>query len=133
MDFQFPFQYQIQLKDSLSFSMKKKKKLLRCREIFFRQYSYCLKSIFPFIFFYIFCIFFSSSFRCKSFQTTKRGEFCRIPGSSVSSTAPGTPVQIRLPHVNANIFRQFILYAYTGKVIEKHMHKSYFLVMMCYD
>lgn len=55
-------------------------------------------------------------FRCKSFQTTKRDEFCRIPGGTVSPSVPGNPTQIRLPHINANVFRQFILYAYTGKV-----------------
>lgn len=55
-------------------------------------------------------------FRCKSFQTTKRGEMCRIPGSSVSPMAPGTPTPIRLPQVNADVFRQFMLYIYTGKV-----------------
>lgn len=54
--------------------------------------------------------------RCKSFQSTKRGELCRIPGSSVSPVTAGSPVVIRLPHVNADVFRQFILYVYTGKV-----------------
>ncbi|XP_055318963.1 uncharacterized protein LOC129576898 [Sitodiplosis mosellana] len=54
--------------------------------------------------------------RCRSFQTTKRDEFCRIPGSTVSPNVPGNPTQIRLPHINASVFRQFILYAYTGKI-----------------
>lgn len=54
--------------------------------------------------------------RCKSFQSTKRGELCRIPGSSVSAASSGAPIQIRLPHVNADVFRQFLLYVYTGKV-----------------
>lgn len=59
---------------------------------------------------------FFPQFRCKSFQATKRGELCRIPGSSVSLVTPGSPVLIRLPHVNVDVFRQFILYVYTGKV-----------------
>lgn len=58
---------------------------------------------------------FFPGFRCKSFQTSKRDEFCRIPGSTVLPTS-GSPIQIRLPHINASVFRQFILYAYTGKV-----------------
>lgn len=58
----------------------------------------------------------NSIFRCKNFQTTKRGEFCRISGSLVSPSTPGSPTHIRLPHVNVGVFRQFILYAYTGKV-----------------
>lgn len=45
---------------------------------------------------------------------------CRIPipGCTVSPAAPGTgtPTAIRLPHVNAELFRQFILYVYTAKV-----------------
>lgn len=69
------------------------------------------KNWFSFSFFSLFL-----GFRCKSFQTTKRDEFCRIPGSSVLPTASGSPIQIRLPHINASVFRQFILYAYTGKV-----------------
>lgn len=56
-------------------------------------------------------------FRCKNFQSIHRGEFCRIAGSLVSpSGTPGSPTHIRLPHVNVNVFRQFILYVYTGKV-----------------
>ncbi|XP_034100191.1 uncharacterized protein LOC117565272 isoform X1 [Drosophila albomicans] len=59
--------------------------------------------------------------RCKSFKTAKRGEVCRIPipGCTVSPAAPGTgtPTAIRLPHVNAELFRQFILYVYTAKLM----------------
>lgn len=51
--------------------------------------------------------------RCKSFQSLKRGELCRIPGSLIT---PGAPTQIRLPHVNVNVFRQFVSFVYTGKV-----------------
>lgn len=54
-----------------------------------------------------------TNFRCKSFQATKRDEFCGIQGCTVS---PGNPTHIRLPYINANVFRQFILYTYTGKV-----------------
>ncbi|KAH8327907.1 hypothetical protein KR067_001501 [Drosophila pandora] len=57
--------------------------------------------------------------RCKSFKTAKRGEVCRIPGCTVSPAAPGasTPTTIRLPHVNPDLFRQFILYVYTAKLV----------------
>ncbi|ALC38966.1 CG7102 [Drosophila busckii] len=58
---------------------------------------------------------------CKSFKTAKRGEVCRIPipGCTVSPAAPGaaTPTVIRLPHINAELFRQFILYVYTAKLM----------------
>lgn len=70
-------------------------------------------------------------FRCRSFQTTKRDEFCRIPGSTVAPTVPGNPTQIRLPSINASVFRQFILYAYTGKV-SKAQYKYYNLMMVLY-
>ncbi|KAJ3661926.1 hypothetical protein Zmor_006300 [Zophobas morio] len=55
--------------------------------------------------------------RCKSFQTAKRGEVCRIPGSSVSPTTPGTPTPIRLPQAPPDTFKQFLLYIYTGKIL----------------
>ncbi|XP_049810586.1 uncharacterized protein LOC126253356 [Schistocerca nitens] len=55
--------------------------------------------------------------RCKSFQTAKRGEVCRIPGCSVSPAAPGTPTPVRLPHFQPDTFRNFMLYVYTGKII----------------
>ncbi|XP_014260319.1 uncharacterized protein LOC106672966 [Cimex lectularius] len=55
--------------------------------------------------------------RCKSFQSAKRGEICRIPGSCVVQTAPGTPSPIRLPHFQPEIFRQFLQYVYTGKIL----------------
>lgn len=46
------------------------------------------------------------------------GELCRIPGSSVGATpsTPGAPTPIRLPHIQADVFKQFINYVYTGKV-----------------
>ncbi|GLH03612.1 Ring canal kelch homolog [Gryllus bimaculatus] len=55
--------------------------------------------------------------RCKSFQTAKRGEICRIPGCTVSPSVPGSPTPIRLPHFQPETFRQFIIYVYTGKII----------------
>lgn len=54
--------------------------------------------------------------RCKSFQNTKRGEICRIPGCSIAPSAPGTPTPIRLPQAPIDTFKQFLLYVYTGKV-----------------
>lgn len=57
------------------------------------------------------------NFRCKSFQTAKRGEVCRIPGCSVAPAAPGTPTPIRLPQAPSDTFRQFLIYVYTGKVL----------------
>uniref|UniRef100_A0A1A9WRK9 BTB domain-containing protein n=1 Tax=Glossina brevipalpis TaxID=37001 RepID=A0A1A9WRK9_9MUSC len=55
--------------------------------------------------------------RCKSFKTAKRGELCRIPGCTVSPAAPGTPTPVRLPHMHPEVFRQFILYVYTAKIV----------------
>ncbi|CAB0014581.1 unnamed protein product [Nesidiocoris tenuis] len=55
-------------------------------------------------------------YRCKSFQNAKRGEVCRIPGSNVVPSAPGTPTPIRLPHVQPEAFRQFLIFVYTGKI-----------------
>nr|CAD7588710.1 unnamed protein product [Timema genevievae] len=55
--------------------------------------------------------------RCKSFQTAKRSEICRIPGSSVSPAAPGAPTPVRLPQFQGDTFRQFIVYVYTGKIL----------------
>lgn len=57
--------------------------------------------------------------RCKSFQTAKRGEVCRIPGCSVSPAAPGTPTPVRLPQAPPETFKQFLLYVYTGKVLRQ--------------
>ncbi|XP_077287613.1 uncharacterized protein LOC143912224 isoform X2 [Arctopsyche grandis] len=56
------------------------------------------------------------SARCKSFQNTKRGEICRIPGSSVSPAGSG-PTPVRIQHALPDTFRQFILYVYTGKLL----------------
>ncbi|KAH1002259.1 hypothetical protein HUJ04_008361 [Dendroctonus ponderosae] len=55
--------------------------------------------------------------RCKSFQIAKRVEVCRIPGCTVSPTALGTPTMVRLPQVLSDIFRQFLNYVYTGKIM----------------
>ncbi|XP_073947700.1 serine-enriched protein isoform X2 [Choristoneura fumiferana] len=73
--------------------------------------------------------------RCASFQNTKRGELCRIPGAVVAppgaagappgfAVAPpgcaapqGAPAVIRLPHVQPDTFRLFIQYVYTGKLL----------------
>ncbi|KAG5888228.1 hypothetical protein JTB14_035577 [Gonioctena quinquepunctata] len=55
--------------------------------------------------------------RCKSFQTAKRGEICRIPGCSVSPAAPGTPSPVRLSQTPPETFKQFLLYVYTGKIL----------------
>lgn len=57
--------------------------------------------------------------RCKSFQTAKRGEICRIPGCSVATAAPGTATPIRLPNFQADTFKQFIVYVYTGKIMHQ--------------
>ncbi|XP_037936572.1 uncharacterized protein LOC119670399 [Teleopsis dalmanni] len=56
--------------------------------------------------------------RCKSFKSGKRGEIS-MPGCTVSpAPAPGAPIPVRLPsHVNPEVFRQFILYIYTAKIL----------------
>ncbi|XP_061393009.1 uncharacterized protein LOC133328457 [Musca vetustissima] len=55
--------------------------------------------------------------RCKSFKNNKRGELCRIPGCTVLPATPGSPTSVRLPHVHPEVFRQFILYVYTAKIL----------------
>ncbi|KAG8188652.1 hypothetical protein JTE90_026757 [Oedothorax gibbosus] len=55
--------------------------------------------------------------RCTSFQNVKRGEICKVPGSTVSPAPPGTPTPIRLPHTKPDVFREVLFYLYTGKVI----------------
>lgn len=55
--------------------------------------------------------------RCKSFQNLKRGEICKLPGSSVSPSAPGTPTPIRLPQLQGSTFREVLYYIYTGKIV----------------
>ncbi|KAF8773482.1 BTB/POZ domain-containing protein 19 [Argiope bruennichi] len=55
--------------------------------------------------------------RCTSFQNVKRGEICKVPGSTVSPAPPGTPTPIRLPHAKPEVFREVLFYLYTGKVI----------------
>ncbi|RVE51378.1 hypothetical protein evm_003933 [Chilo suppressalis] len=55
--------------------------------------------------------------RCKSFQNTKRGEVCRIPGCTVTPSSSGQPTPIRMPHVQPETFRLFIQYVYTGKLL----------------
>ncbi|XP_059050682.1 uncharacterized protein LOC131845620 [Achroia grisella] len=55
--------------------------------------------------------------RCKSFQNTKRGEVCRIPGCTVTPSVGAQPTPIRMPHVQPETFRLFIQYVYTGKLL----------------
>ncbi|GAB6028325.1 hypothetical protein CHUAL_002498 [Chamberlinius hualienensis] len=55
--------------------------------------------------------------RCRSFQNLKRGEICKIPGSSVSPSGPGTATPIRLPHLQGSTFQEVLYYIYTGKII----------------
>nr|XP_037869906.1 uncharacterized protein LOC101742787 isoform X2 [Bombyx mori] len=54
---------------------------------------------------------------CKSFQNTKRGEICRIPGCTVTPSVGGQPIPIRMPHIQPETFRLFIQYVYTGKLL----------------
>ncbi|XP_045496052.1 BTB/POZ domain-containing protein 19 [Colias croceus] len=55
--------------------------------------------------------------RCRSFQNTKRGEVCRIPGCTVTPSVGAQPTPIRMPHVQPETFRLFIQYVYTGKLL----------------
>lgn len=80
----------------------------------------------------------------SSFSGSTSGtELCRIPGCSVSPPpAPGAPTPIRLAHFQADVFRQFVLYVYTGKVSVlscifcsicfKCLH-SFFIIIFCTD
>nr|XP_034831315.1 BTB/POZ domain-containing protein 19 [Maniola hyperantus] len=65
--------------------------------------------------------------RCKSFQNTKRGEVCRIPGCTITPSAGTQPTPIRMPHVQPETFRLFIQYVYTGKLL---LHDSGVFEMM---
>ncbi|XP_067122453.1 kelch-like protein 1 [Centruroides vittatus] len=55
--------------------------------------------------------------RCTSFQNVKRGEICKVPGSTVSPAPPGNPTPIRLPHAKPEVFRDVMFYVYTGKIV----------------
>lgn len=57
--------------------------------------------------------------RCASFQNVKRGEVCKVPGSTVTPSPPGTPTPIRLPHSRVDVFRDVLFYVYTGKIALK--------------
>ncbi|CAH2242565.1 jg14626 [Pararge aegeria aegeria] len=65
--------------------------------------------------------------RCKSFQNTKRGEVCRIPGCTITPSVGTQPTPIRMPHVQPETFRLFIQYVYTGKLL---LHDSGVFEMM---
>uniref|UniRef100_T1JBN3 TLDc domain-containing protein n=1 Tax=Strigamia maritima TaxID=126957 RepID=T1JBN3_STRMM len=58
----------------------------------------------------------SPNTQCKSFENVKRGEICKIPGATVTPSAPGTPTPIRLPQFQGDVFREVLFYIYTGKI-----------------
>ncbi|KAL5290500.1 hypothetical protein ACFFRR_010083 [Megaselia abdita] len=70
--------------------------------------------------------------RCKCFKTTKRGEICRIAGGSVIPETSGALTMIRLPYINPEIFRQFLRYVYTGKIVI-HDSKVFEIMMLAHD
>lgn len=74
--------------------------------------------------------------RCKSFQLSgsgsKRGEICRIPGSTVLPSPVGTPTLIRLPQIRPEDFRQFITYVYSAKII-LHDSKVFQIMNLAHD
>ncbi|XP_059469186.1 uncharacterized protein LOC132192950 isoform X2 [Neocloeon triangulifer] len=55
--------------------------------------------------------------RCTAFQGIKRGEICRIPGTTVTAGTAGAPATVRLPHYSEANFRTFLIYVYTGKLV----------------
>lgn len=62
-----------------------------------------------------------------------RADICRIPGSTVlPPSSPGTPTLIRLPHIRAEDFRQFITYVYTAKII-LHDSKVFQIMIIAND
>ena len=63
----------------------------------------------------------------------KRGEICRIPGSTVlPSPDTHSPTLIRLPHIQHEDFRQFITYVYTAKII-LHDSKVFQIMNIAHD
>lgn len=68
----------------------------------------------------------------NKFQGSKRGEICRIPGSTVLPSPAGTPTLIRLPHIRHDDFRQFITYVYTAKII-LHDSKVFQIMNIAHD
>lgn len=67
-----------------------------------------------------------------AFSGSKRGEICRIPGSTVLPSPAGTPTLIRLPHIRHEDFRQFITYVYTAKII-LHDSKVFQIMNIAHD
>ncbi|XP_076316734.1 BTB/POZ domain-containing protein 9 isoform X2 [Tachypleus tridentatus] len=55
--------------------------------------------------------------RCTSFQNLKRGEICKVPGSTVSPAPPGNPTPVRLLYAKPDVFREVLFYVYTGKIV----------------
>ncbi|KAH6944017.1 hypothetical protein HPB50_001199 [Hyalomma asiaticum] len=53
---------------------------------------------------------------CSNFQNVKRGEVCKVPGSTVTPAPPGSPTPIRLPHAKPDVFQNVLLYVYMGKI-----------------
>lgn len=68
----------------------------------------------------------------RKFSGSKRGEICRIPGSTVLPSPAGTPTLIRLPHIRHEDFRQFITYVYTAKII-LHDSKVFQVMNIAHD
>ncbi|KAG0423720.1 hypothetical protein HPB47_000506, partial [Ixodes persulcatus] len=54
--------------------------------------------------------------KCTNFQNVKRGEVCKVPGSTVTPAPPGSPTPIRLPHAKPDVFQSVLLYVYMGKI-----------------
>ncbi|XP_064466201.1 uncharacterized protein LOC135377597 [Ornithodoros turicata] len=54
--------------------------------------------------------------RCTNFQNLKRGEVCKVPGSTVTPAPPGSPTPIRLPHAKPDVFQSILMYIYMGKI-----------------
>ncbi|XP_043243661.1 uncharacterized protein LOC122392639 [Amphibalanus amphitrite] len=54
--------------------------------------------------------------RCRSFQRTDRKEVCQIAGSTVTTGSQGSLTVIKLPAYRPEVFKQVIIYIYTGRV-----------------
>lgn len=55
--------------------------------------------------------------RCTAFQDVKRGEVCKVPGTTVKPTPPGQATPIKWPQVKAEILKEVVKYIYSGRIV----------------
>ncbi|RWS31696.1 uncharacterized protein B4U80_01927 [Leptotrombidium deliense] len=68
---------------------------------------------------------------CTSFQNLKRGEICKVFGTTVSLSTPGNPIPIRLPQVKPDVLRDVLFYVYCGRVLLQDSNVFEVLAICC--